>query len=86
MTGQEIERKIVWAMNRDFIQKASRPKNTVGSCLKKLSYLGWNSGFFFTKRGENKVKHFLVPSASRGNVLISSFMQLYIGGPGQDVS
>ena len=61
-----MERLVVGARNNDAIWKASKPRRWQAHSppphlLKEPSCLSLNSGSFYSKRGESKVKHFLVP-------------------------
>ena len=59
-------------------------RRTVDSCPKEPSCLRWNSGFFYTERGERKGEH-LFPGSGQlpGGCVPSSFLQSFTGEPGQ---
>ena len=81
-----IERQGVGARNSDFIWKAGKLR-WWWTCAPK-NHLAWvRIQAPLILKGEGvKSNTSWFPSASRGDVLISSFLQLFTGGPAQDVS
>ena len=74
-----------WGRNSDFIRKVSKWRRWWTHAPREESCPSWNSCFFYNKRGESKVKHFLLPISLWRDVLISSSLQLFSDRLGQAV-
>ena len=81
-----IERWVAGARKSDFIQKASKPRRWWTRVPKNhLAWVRIQAPFILEGEGV-KSNTYWFPSASGGDVFISSFLQSFTGGPGQDVS
>ena len=85
-TGQWIDRWVAGAKKSDFLWKVSRPRRWWASIPENhLAQVRIQASLILKeKRISSNISW---PwSFSRGDVLISSFLQLFTDGPGQDVS
>ena len=65
-----------WGRNSDFIRKVSKWRRWWTHAPREESCPSWNSCFFYNKRGESKVKHFLLPISLWKRCVQLSFSQV----------
>ena len=85
LAPQQAKREVVGEKSSDFIRKASKPRRRW--TLVPKNHLAWVSiQASYTTKGGSIDKHLLIPVSLQGDVLISSFLQSFTGGPSQGVS